>query len=138
MFFSDKLRKIQALCTIALGHILASACSSLTGFMQQALYATALGSGSQSGTALPELYTEGLDAEQIWLQLDMQLGGALKRARRLLRKTGDTEQLIHPAMEAVLDGESVRTALCWHHCPISDMDLSGPLQVCGAAHPLCY
>ena len=60
---------------------------------------------SQSASALPELYTEGLDAEQIWLQLDMQLGGALKRARRLLRKAGDTAQLIHPAMEALLDGE---------------------------------
>ena len=59
---------------------------------------------------LPELYTEGLDAEQIWLQLDMQLGGALKRARRLLRKAGDTEQLINPAMEAVLDGKMIRPA----------------------------
>lgn len=65
---------------------------------------------SQSATVLPELYTEGLDAEQIWLQLDMQLGGALKRARRLLRKAGDTEQLINPAMEAVLDGKMIRPA----------------------------
>ncbi len=86
----------------------------------QALYATAMehtSATSQSATALPELYTEGLDAEQIWLQLDMQLGGALKRARRLLRKAGDTEQLINPAMEAVLDGESTEPAACLQLCP---------------------
>ena len=81
----------------------------------QALYTAAMGNAavaSQSASALPELYTEGLDAEQIWLQLDMQLGGALKRARRLLRKAGDSEQLINPAMEVVLDGESSGPAEC--------------------------
>ena len=67
---------------------------------------------SQSASTLPELYTEGLDTEQIWLQLDMQLGGALKRARRLLRKAGNSQQLINPAMEAVLDGENSNRADC--------------------------
>ena len=73
------------------------------------LYATAVADKSTVGSgegALPELYTEGLDAEQIWLQLDMQLGGALKRARRLMRKAGEVEQLINPDMEDALKGKS--------------------------------
>ena len=71
----------------------------------QALYARAVADALHTGVgALPELYTEAMDAEQIWLQLDMQLGGALKRARRLMRKAGDVEQLINPDMEGALKG----------------------------------
>ena len=71
----------------------------------QALYARAVADALHTGEgALPELYTEAMDAEQIWLQLDMQLGGALRRARRLMRKAGDVEQLINPDMEGALKG----------------------------------
>ena len=72
----------------------------------QALYARAEAGAVDTGNGLlPELYTEAMDAEQIWLQLDMQLGGALKRARRLMRKAGAVEQLINPDMEGALKGE---------------------------------
>ena len=72
----------------------------------QALYARAVADALHTDEGLlPELYTEAMDAEQIWLQLDMQLGGALKRARRLMRKAGDVEQLINPDMEGALKGE---------------------------------
>ena len=39
------------------------------------LAAASLGPSSQNrmGAALPQLYIEGFDAEQIWLQLDMQV-----------------------------------------------------------------
>ena len=72
----------------------------------QALYARAVADALHTGEGLlSELYTEAMDAEQIWLQLDMQLGAALKRARRLMRKAGDVEQLINPDMEDALKGE---------------------------------
>ena len=71
----------------------------------QALYARAVADALHTGEgALPELYTEAMDAEQIWLQLDMQLGGALRRARRLMRKAGDVEQLINPDNGRRLEG----------------------------------
>ena len=41
--------------------------------------------------ALPELYVDGFDPEQIWLQLDMLGAPALKHVRRLLRKLHDKE-----------------------------------------------
>ena len=74
----------------------------------QALYATAVedaSTSSKSDNSLPELYTDSLDAEQIWLQLDMQLGGVLKRVKRLMRKAGDIEQFINPDMEVALKGK---------------------------------
>ena len=45
----------------------------------QALYELAGAQAGDSarignGAALPQLYTEGFDAEQIWLQLDLQVG----------------------------------------------------------------
>lgn len=76
----------------------------------QALYGIAMAVAKSDG-ALPELYTENLDAEQIWLQLDMQLGGALKRARRLMRRAGDVERLINPEMEDALKGEQASSRL---------------------------
>ena len=80
----------------------------------QALYGIAMAVAKSDG-ALPELYTENLDAEQIWLQLDMQLGGALKRARRLMRRAGDVERLINPEMEDALKGEQASSRLLlWH------------------------
>ena len=81
---------------------------SLTLRILQALYATAVedaSTSSKSDNSLPELYTDSLDAEQIWLQLDMQLCGVLKRAKRLMRKAGDIEQFINPDMEVALKGE---------------------------------
>ena len=57
--------------------------------------------------ALPELYIEGFDAEQIWLQLELAAGPALKRARKLLRKVGQEPQLLTPETEEALDGG------CW-------------------------
>jgi len=87
---------------------------SLTLRILQALYATAVedaSTSSKSDNSLPELYTDSLDAEQIWLQLDMQLGGVLKRARRLMRKAGDIEQFINPDMEVALKGK--RSDVTW-------------------------
>lgn len=52
---------------------------------------------------------EGFDAEQIWLQLEMQSEGALKRARRLFKKAGEVPRLVLPEMEEALDGEWLRT-----------------------------
>ena len=111
------------------------------------LAAASMGPRGQSGAgaALPELYTEGFDAEQIWLQLDLQVGalwapcfssipqstvqlwdalpaglpccfteqqhaleqagGALKRARKLMRRAGEVPSLVLPEMEEALDGE---------------------------------
>ena len=74
-------------------------------------------------SALPELYTEAMDAEQIWLQLDMQLGGALKRARRLMRKAGDVEQLINPDMEGALKGAMLYPEVALHVTPSPDGEL---------------
>ena len=72
----------------------------------QALYARAVADALYTGGGLlPELYIEAMDVEQIWLQLDMQLGEALKRARRLMRKAGNVEQLISPDMEDALRGK---------------------------------
>ena len=63
---------------------------------------------------LPQLYVEGFDAEQIWLQLEMQSEGALKRARRLFRKAGEVPRLVPPEMEEALDGKRrVHHPLYW-------------------------
>ena len=93
------------------------ACSSGSDDVTQALYARAVADALYTGEgALPELYTEVMDAEQIWLQLDMQLGGALRRARRLMRKAGDVEQLINPDMEGALKGAMLYPELlCTSH-----------------------
>jgi hypothetical protein len=92
----------------------------------QALYGIAMAVAKSDG-ALPELYTENLDAEQIWLQLDMQLGEALKRARRLMRRAGDVERLINPEMEDALKGEQASSRLLlWHLARLNTLE--GPLH----------
>ncbi|PRW59087.1 U3 small nucleolar ribonucleo MPP10-like isoform X1 [Chlorella sorokiniana] len=53
--------------------------------------------------ALPELYIDGFDAEQIWLQLELAAAPALKRARKLLRKVGQEPQLLTPETEEAID-----------------------------------
>ncbi|KAG1671302.1 hypothetical protein FOA52_010874 [Chlamydomonas sp. UWO 241] len=70
--------------------------------------AKALQSGSEP--LLPELYTEeGFDAEQVWLQLELATGAALKRVRKLvLRATGPGGEgpatLVKPEYEKHIDG----------------------------------
>ncbi|BDA50529.1 probable U3 small nucleolar ribonucleoprotein protein MPP10 at C-terminar half [Coccomyxa sp. Obi] len=64
--------------------------------------AASTGKGA-TGAAGPQLYVEGFDAEQIWLQLEMQSEGALKRARRLFKKAGEVPHLVLPEMEEALD-----------------------------------
>ncbi|CAL8464926.1 g4461 [Coccomyxa elongata] len=64
--------------------------------------AASTGKGA-TGAAGAQLYVEGFDAEQIWLQLEMQSEGALKRARRLFRKAGEVPRLVLPEMEEALD-----------------------------------
>jgi U3 small nucleolar RNA-associated protein MPP10 len=76
----------------------------------KALYdyqATCQGGASSSGgsaVALPELYIDGFDAEQIWLQLELAAGPALKRARKLLKKAGEEPMLLTPKTEDAIDG----------------------------------
>ncbi|KAK9823286.1 hypothetical protein WJX72_001624 [[Myrmecia] bisecta] len=68
-----------------------------------AAYAPAASSSqAAAASALPELHVDGFDAEQIWLQLELQSGPVLKRARRLLRKLGDEPQLLTPETEEAL------------------------------------
>lgn len=63
------------------------------------------GKEAAAAAELPEeLYVDGFDAEQIWLQLEAHCGAALKRARRLLRKAGEEPSLMLPEMEEALDG----------------------------------
>jgi hypothetical protein len=66
--------------------------------------AAAAAKGASGELAPPQLYVDGFDAEQIWLQLEMQSADALKRARRLIRKAGDVPRLVLPEMEEALDG----------------------------------
>ena len=77
---------------------------------QEVQVAAAQGAMQRRGAAasaapLPELYVEGFDPEQIWLQLDMAAAPALKRARRLLKKVGPEAQLLTPETEETVDGE---------------------------------
>ncbi|PSC76514.1 U3 small nucleolar ribonucleo MPP10 [Micractinium conductrix] len=65
-------------------------------------------SGGKVGAAadaavLPELYVEGFDAEQIWLQLELAAAPALRRARKLLKKAGEAPALLSPETEAEID-----------------------------------
>ncbi len=77
---------------------------------QAAVDSSAAAAGSKAAAAaagpgaLPELYIEGFDAEQIWLQLELAAAPALKRARKLLRKVGQEPQLLTPETEEALDG----------------------------------
>ena len=64
----------------------------------------AASSGGGSAAALPELYIDGFDAEQIWLQLELAAGPALKRARKLLKKAGEEPLLLTPETEEAIDG----------------------------------
>lgn len=61
-------------------------------------------SAAAASGALPELYIQGFDAEQIWLQLELAAGPAFKRARRLLKKAGQEPELLTPEMEEAIDG----------------------------------
>ena len=47
---------------------------------------------------------DGFDAEQIWLQLELAAGPALKRARKLLKKAGEEPLLLTPETEEAIDG----------------------------------
>jgi hypothetical protein len=66
--------------------------------MMQVLYAQAAsqlsasnaagggGAGAAAAAALPVLYTDGFDVEQVWQQLCMQYGPLVARSKRLLKK----------------------------------------------------
>ncbi|KAL6771272.1 hypothetical protein ACKKBF_B34610 [Auxenochlorella protothecoides x Auxenochlorella symbiontica] len=70
----------------------------------RALYAVAVSTSVQAPAgALPELYVDGFDPEQIWLQLDMLGAPALKRVRRLLKKTREDFDLLTPDSAEALD-----------------------------------
>ncbi|KFM22946.1 U3 small nucleolar ribonucleoprotein MPP10 [Auxenochlorella protothecoides] len=70
----------------------------------RALYAVAVSTSVQAPAgALPELYVDGFDPEQIWLQLDMLGALALKRVRRLLKKTREDFDLLTPDSAEALD-----------------------------------
>lgn len=69
-----------------------------------------------------ELYVDGFDAEQIWLQLEMHSEGALKRARRLFKKAGDVPRLVLPEMEEALDGETAYSKISSVRCDVSNVD----------------
>lgn len=63
------------------------------------------GAGRRAGSGiLPELYIDGFDAEQIWLQLDLAMKPALKRARKLLRSAGQEPVLLTREAEDAVDG----------------------------------
>ena len=66
------------------------------------------GGGAAAAGALPELYIDGFDAEQVWLQLELAAGPALKRARRLLKKAGRAPELLTAEMEEAIDGAALR------------------------------
>jgi U3 small nucleolar RNA-associated protein MPP10 len=52
---------------------------------------------------LPELYVDGFDAEQIWLQIDLQSGPLIKKARKLLKKVGPNASLLTEETEEMLE-----------------------------------
>ena len=79
---------------------------------QAALDSSSAAAPGPAGPAvLPELYIEGFDAEQIWLQLELAAAPALKRARKLLRKVGEQPQLLTPETEEAIDGGCWRDAV---------------------------
>ncbi|EFN57436.1 hypothetical protein CHLNCDRAFT_142905 [Chlorella variabilis] len=63
----------------------------------------AAASDSGHAAVLPELYVDGFDAEQIWLQLELAVPPALQLARKLLKKAGQQPQLVTPEMEEAID-----------------------------------
>lgn len=73
---------------------------------QAVVDAEAGGSGKRGAAAsqLPELYVEGFDAEQIWLQLELGAAPALRRARKLLKKVGQQPRLMTEETEEAIDG----------------------------------
>lgn len=58
---------------------------------------------------LSELYVDGFDTEQIWLQIELQLSPFVKKARKLIRIVGEEASLIpeevEEALEELLGGE---------------------------------
>jgi hypothetical protein len=96
--------------------------------LASAAAAPALDSGGQPRPAAAqqeELYVDGFDAEQVWLQLDMAAAPALKKARRQLRKAAGAERLVPEDVEEALDGGFACSPLlsdepCWYaavFCP---------------------
>lgn len=73
---------------------------------QAGLHDSSGGAAGAAGPAavLPELYIAGFDAEQIWLQLELAAGPALRRARKLLKKAGQEPELLTPETEDAIDG----------------------------------
>ncbi|KAL4859859.1 Nucleolar GTP-binding protein 1 [Chlorella vulgaris] len=63
----------------------------------------AISKQSSGISALPKLYVDGFDAEQIWLQLELATGPALKHARRLLKKATRVSQLMTSETEEAID-----------------------------------
>jgi hypothetical protein len=61
---------------------------------------------------VPALYVDGFDPEQIWLQIDMAAGPALKKARLFLKKSVGVQRLIPRDVEEALDGGCTRNLGC--------------------------
>ncbi len=109
-YVEDSTWQLSATCMPLLA--VSCGCALTMRLVDQALYdlaateaaGAAAAKGSAGGSALQQLYVEGFDAEQIWLQLEMQSAEALKRARRLLKKAGEVPRLVLPEMEEALDG----------------------------------
>ena len=61
----------------------------------KALFAHVSGTSAAQGLdlPLPELHTAGLDAEQVWMQIEMQMAPLLSKAKTALRR-------LRPALEA--------------------------------------
>jgi U3 small nucleolar RNA-associated protein MPP10 len=67
----------------------------------------AISKQSSGIAALSELYVDGFDAEQIWLQLELAAGPALKHARRLMKRATRVSQLMTSETEEAIDGASL-------------------------------
>ncbi len=78
----------------------------------------------QQQQQLQELYVDGFDVEQIWLQLETHSEGALKRARRLFKKAGDVPRLVLPEMEEALDGGTAFSKILGVRFDVVDTDSS--------------
>lgn len=91
--------------------------------MSQALYDWGMSQapGPCSTEALPELYTAGLDPEQIWMQLDEGGQALRRRVRGLIRKLPDQLQLMSPDMEEALQGENHPPGLILFLCATQDI-----------------
>lgn len=63
------------------------------------------------------LHVDGFDAEQIWGQLDTSGVALLRRARKLMARSGEAETLLLPAAAARLEGAHASQMTGMHLSP---------------------